>query len=75
MATALQHKMVGNQLLLLIFTVIITFPVFIQGAGGVNAAYGGIGYGAGGAGGGATSSSYMYAGGNGANGLVYIEWD
>ena len=49
-------------------------PVFIQGAGGAKAAYGGIGYGAGGGGGGAISGS-CFAGGNGANGLVYIEWD
>ena len=53
----------------------ITFHVFIPGAGGGYAAYGGIGYGAGGGGGGAISGSVMYAGGNGTNGLMYIEWD
>ena len=37
---------------------------------------GGQGYGAGGGGGGFTNSGnqYRYAGGNGANGFVYIEW-
>ena len=45
-----------------------------MGSSGFSAS-GGIGYGAAGGAGGACSASCMYAGGNGANGLVYIEWD
>ena len=76
MATALQHKKVRKSLLATQLYLYSNSKSFILGMGSSGlGASGGIGYGAGGGAGGASSGFTMYAGGNGTNGLVYIEWD
>ena len=76
MATGLLPKMVGDRLLAQYYvTNIFSFLSRLFGGMGADGrvAYGGIGYGAGGGAGGYTY--FINGGGNGADGLVYIEWD
>ena len=70
----LQQSAVGDLPLVMVLLGIYMF--LFLGFGGSYAAGGGIGFGAGGGGGGGDWVNFpLYAGGNGADGIVYIEWD